>query len=183
MAKPAICMELSERIPHTDYDFRLNIKRMMSGEHPFCRQTRNLLKRLQISIRVSGWKSRRKHILIHQITRIEITFFLLPKTHMPRRVSRHVQNLYPSSPDIDRLAPMQHLSRSSLEKFIGTYIVSIRQIAPLRYILLYLFQRLRKSAVQPFKFRFMRIKIRVIFVASDMVPVNMGGNGYDRLVR
>lgn len=31
MMKLTVCLELPERITHTNYDFRLNVKRMMSG--------------------------------------------------------------------------------------------------------------------------------------------------------
>lgn len=84
-----------------------------------------------------------------------------------------MQNFYASSPDIYALASMQHFGWHPLKEFIGIYIISVRQITSVNYILFDLFQGLGKSAVKPLQFRFVGIKIRIILMSANMIPVNM----------
>ena len=64
----------------------------------------------------------------------------------------------------------------SLKEFISIYIIAVRQTATVDYIFLYHFQRLWKAAIKPIEFFLMYIEIRIIFMSSDMIPVNMRSN-------
>ena len=55
VAQFALGIELQERVSHTLKDFRLNIQCVMRRKHTLHGQSRDLLKRPEIRLRVGGW--------------------------------------------------------------------------------------------------------------------------------
>ena len=84
--------------------------------------------------------------------------------------------------EVDLFTAVQHFCRRSLKKGIGIYVIALRQTAALRYVAPNGLDGLRKAALQPGELQSVRIEIGVIPMPADMIPMDVGGNGGDRLV-
>ena len=179
----AIRFQSTKSVPHTDENLRLNIKTAMCREHPLDRKCRHSLKRSKIGSRVSGGVIGKQCVFVDQIAGKKIAAIFLPKAHMSRRMSGSMQHLNAAASDINYVVILQRSCWSTLKKLILVYIITFRQLTAVDYHTFDLLHSQRKFAAQPIQFILMSVKIRKIFVTSDMIPMDVGGNGSNRFVR
>ena len=64
----------------------------------------------------------------------------------------------------------------ALEKLIGIHVVPLRQLTAVCDIAPDQLYGLGEAPLQPGQFRFMGVKVRVVSVSPDVVPVDVGGH-------
>ena len=77
---------------------------------------------------------------------------------------------------MDGLPAPEHSGGSALEKFVGVHVITLRQLAAVRHIAPYQLNGLGKAPLEPGQLRFMGVKVRVVAVPADVVPVDVGGH-------
>ena len=77
---------------------------------------------------------------------------------------------------MDGLPAPEHSGGSALEKFVGVHVITLRQLAAVRHIAPYQLNGLGKAPLEPGQLRCMGVKVRVVAVPADVVPVDMGGH-------
>ena len=77
---------------------------------------------------------------------------------------------------MDGLPAPEHSGGSALEKFVGVHIVALRQLAAVGHIAPYQLNGLGKAPLEPGQLRLVGVKVRVVAVPADVVPVDMGGH-------
>ena len=77
---------------------------------------------------------------------------------------------------MDGLPAPEHPGGSALEKFVGVHVIALRQLTAVRHITPNQLDGLRKAPLEPGQLRFMGVKVRVVAVPADVVPVDMGGH-------
>ncbi|TWI60494.1 hypothetical protein LZ24_03489 [Desulfobotulus alkaliphilus] len=121
-------------------------------------------------------------MFINQVTGKKIPPLLFPKTHMPWRMPWRMDYLNKSVPNINYIIILQHSCGIALKKLISAYVITFRQVATVNDHAFNLLHCQREFAVKPVQFSPMRVKVREKSMSANMVPVNVGSYGDDRLV-
>ena len=77
---------------------------------------------------------------------------------------------------MDGLPAPEHSGGSALEKFVGVHVITLRQLAAVGHIAPYQLNGLGKAPLEPGQLRLVGVKVRVVAVPADVVPVDMGGH-------
>lgn len=77
---------------------------------------------------------------------------------------------------MDGLPAPEHSGGSALEKFVGVHVITLRQLAAVGHIAPYQLNGLGKAPLEPGQLRLVGVKVRVVAVPADVVPVDVGGH-------
>ena len=77
---------------------------------------------------------------------------------------------------MDGLPAPEHPCRGALEKFVGVHVITLRQLAAVRHIAPNQLNGLGTAPLEPGQLRLVGVKVRVVAVPADVVPVDVGGH-------
>jgi hypothetical protein len=94
-----------------------------------------------------------------------------------------MQHSHTAPSEVNFVAVRENPCRCALKELVGADIIPLRQNTAVDHHVPDLFYGKRELAIQPIKLLAVRIKVGEIFMSADMVPVDVGGDGDDGLVR
>ena len=77
---------------------------------------------------------------------------------------------------MDGLPAPEHSGGDALEKFIGVHVVALRHLTAVGHIAPNQLNGLRKAPLEPGQLGFVGVKVRIVAVPADVVPVDVGGH-------
>lgn len=149
---------------------------MVAGKEPLHGQLGHLLQGFEIGLGVGGGEPGGEQSLVDQVPGEQVAPLRLPEAHVARGMAGGVEHLEISVSQMDGLPAPEHPGWGALEKFVGVHVVALGQLAAVGHIAPNQLNGLGKAPLEPGQLRFMGVKVRVVAVPADVVPVNVGGH-------